>query len=156
MTEELTIDEQRELELAANTAEVSEAHDIYMTGATGTDVQDDLDDRVDMANATHTEVQNSDDGTTLNQTLNWQGVPVYTGGNVVNVADDAAVYPDDSTDVEDLEQEVQVRAALDGDSLFTTGGQIPPTDYVTSADLSPYVDGLFLAEASKQTGEKFF
>src|SRR6185503_1519413 len=129
MTDEVTsVEDVRAAELAANTAEVARAHDLYMTGAQGTEVQADVDDRVTLSQATHDEVENSDDGTTLNQELNWQGVPVYTGGNVVKVASTRAEFPDDSTDIEDLEQEVQVRAALDSDALFTTGGQIPPTD----------------------------
>lgn len=55
------------------------------------------------------------------------------------------------------EQEVVVKAIADADNLF---GKAGPTKNWTSDmdenDLATGVDGLFLAERSKQTGEKYF
>jgi hypothetical protein len=148
-----------ETALERNTRHVSEAHDTYLEGAVGMEVQDDQEAREALAAETKTEVANDDLGTDLNSTTNAQGVPTYSGGNVVAVADNRAgvdEFPEDTQDVEDLEQEVLVRNALDAGELFATGGQIPPTNYEDATSVSPYVDGMWLAEASKQTGEKFF
>jgi hypothetical protein len=62
--------------------------------------------------------------------------------------------PEDTTGVEDLEQEALVAEALREGRLYETGG--PMGNYTGRESLSPYVDGAWLAEASKQTGEKFF
>jgi hypothetical protein len=62
--------------------------------------------------------------------------------------------PEDTQGVEDLEQEALVREAREKGKLYETGG--PMGNYTGRDSLSPYVDGAWLAEASKQTGEKFF
>jgi hypothetical protein len=129
-----------------------------VTGAARDDggVIDDHDARVAKANATHTVKQNSE-LTTVNQVAGVNGTPVYTGGNIVNVATNRAgidAFPEDTQAVEDLEHEVLVKNALNADAIFTTGG--PMGDYTGVGSLSDGVDGLWLAEASKQTGSKFF
>jgi hypothetical protein len=140
-------------------AQAAHADEVYMTGATGLPVQDDHDARVTMANATHTVVANEDLATELNSTtvaLPHINAEVYTGGNLVTVAENRAgvdAYPEDTQDTEDLEQEVLVSAALVADALFDRGGFIGA---YYAGGYSPYVDGAWLAEASKQTGEKFF
>jgi hypothetical protein len=141
------------------TAQAAHAHEVYMEGAEGLPVQDDLDDRVAAANASHTAKTNEQLATGLNATTTvhpWGTVKTYAGGNIVNVAANRAgidAYPEDAQEVEDLEQEVKVKAAIAADDLFTAGGFIG--DAYTGS-LSNYVDGAILAEASKQTGEKFF
>lgn len=128
-----------------NDAELERASDLYLDGASG-DVEADQDDRETMANATHTEVENDELATDLNSTTGTVAglsFPVYTGGNVVKID-------------EPLEMDTLVRDALDSDALFSTAGEVPPTDYVDSGDLGSGVDPAFLMEASKQTGEKFF
>jgi len=61
---------------------------------------------------------------------------------------------EDTQGVEDLELEVLVREARESGKLAETGG--PMGNYTGRESLSPYVDGTWLAEASKQTGEKYF
>ena len=120
---------------------LSHAHDTYMSGATGTPVQDDQDARVVTANATHSEVTNETFTSLQSTTVAYDNVnaEVYSGGDVV--------APVNATWFES-----QVRTALDADALFTTGGPYT-SDYSL---LSPYVDNLVLIEASKLTGEKLF
>jgi hypothetical protein len=101
-----------------------------MEGADGTPVQDDLDERVAAANATHTDMTNDDFGDLT---------APYEGGMVV--LSENPLYHDD-----------EVLAALAGDDLFETGG-FTGSDYTVN---SPYVDMLWLAQASKATGEKLF
>jgi hypothetical protein len=62
--------------------------------------------------------------------------------------------PEDTQGVEDLEMESLVREAAESGKLYETGG--PLGDYTGKESLSPYVDGTWLAERSKQTGEKAF
>jgi hypothetical protein len=145
-------------ELVRNTKHVERAHDTYLDGAADTPVQDDQDAREALDGA-HTVVTNANMGANLNSEDNAMGIPSYTGGNVVTVAANRAgvdLLPEDSSAVEDLEQEVLVENALQAVTLFARGGQIPPTNYEDTNSASPYVDGLWLAEASKMTGEKFF
>jgi len=145
-------------ELVRNTKHVARADATYRTGATGTPVQDDQDAH-EALDAAHVVVANADLGADLNQDANSYGVPSYTGGNIVSVAANRAgvdLLPEDTSGVEDLEQEVLVENALQAGNLFVTGGQIPPTNYEDVDSLSPYADPMFLVEASKMTGEKFF
>jgi len=141
-------------------AQAYHAHTTYLTGATGLPVQDDQDDRVDLANATHTVVANDDLDTGLNHTVVDTGritAWVYSGGNRVTVASNRAgvdLMPEDAQKTEDLEHEVLVANALDNDALFSRGGFIAPS--YTAGAYSPYLDPLWLTEASKMTGEKFF
>jgi hypothetical protein len=75
---------------------------------------------------------------------------------MVNVATTRATPVDDSSNIEDLEMEVRVGNALKAGAytIYSVGG--PVGDYTASNYQSSYVDGLWLAEASKQTGTKFF
>lgn len=116
-------------------------HDTYLSGATGTGVQDDQDARVSTANASHTAKANADFDELNATTVSHSRVDakVYSGANVV-------------TPVSATWMEQQVRTALDGDALFAKGGPYT-SNYVP---LSPYLDPLFLIEAAKQTGEKLF
>ncbi len=146
-------------ELVRNTKHVSRAHTKYRTGATGTPVQTDQNAREALDNSAHVVVSNANLGASLNRVNNSYGVPSYTGGNVVQVAANRAgvdLFPEDTSAVEDLEMEVIVENALQAGTLFAKGGQIPPTNYTAEASASPYVDGMWLAEASKMTGTKFF
>ena len=141
-----------------NTMHVDRAHDTYLDGAADTPVQDDQDAR-ELLDGAHDVVANSALGADLNSADNAQGVPSYTGGNIVTVAANRAgvdLDPEDTSAVEDLELEVLVENAIQAGTLFAKGGQIPPTNYEDVDSTSPYVDGLWLAEASKMTGEKFF
>jgi hypothetical protein len=122
-------------------------------------VQDDQEAREALSQEPKEVVLNEDLGSDLNSIPGLHGVPVYAGGNRINVAANRAgvdLSPEDTSGVEDLEQEVLVVRALDAGELFDTGGQIPPDNYVDFDSASPYVDGAWLAEASKMTGEKFF
>lgn len=125
-------------------AQVAAADEAYMEGADGLAVQDDLDARVATANATHEEVENEELWDVNVNTNNASGLKSYAGGNVV-----APASPLDNEDFQKL-----VRQALDADQVFDKGGEV--TNFENASDLVPYLDPLFLAEASKQTGEKLF
>lgn len=124
-------------------AQVAEADAEYMTGATGLDVQDDLDARVAEANATHTAKTNAE-LMTVNSTTNALGFKSYAGGNVVEPA-----YTLSADDMQAI-----ARAKLDADLAFDVAGEVH--DFVDAGDVEPYVDPMFLAEIAKQTGEKPF
>lgn len=132
-------------------AELNEAHldradATYLAGATGLPVQADQDARVAQDNAPHGGVVNAALGTSLNVATAVVGgaeVPSYTGGNIV-------VGTQNTPMTQDAFDAVQAAA------LFTTGGQVPPVSYQDTVDLSDHVDGMFKAEASKLTGEKWF
>jgi hypothetical protein len=121
--------------------QLKHASDQYLTGATGTPVQDDQNARVATANASHTAKTNALFSELNSEAVEDQGVSskVYTGGNVV-------------TPVNPTYMETQVRTALDNDALFSTGGAYT-SNYVP---LSPYLDPLWLIEAQKLTGENMF
>jgi hypothetical protein len=151
--------DKNDTDLVRNTKHVARAHTKYRTGATGMPVQADQTAREALDSAPHTVVQNADMGANLHKANNPYGVPSYTGGNIVNVAANRAgvdLFPEDTSGVEDLEHEVLVAAAVQAGNLFSRGGQIPPTNYVDTNSASPYADPMWLAEASKQTGEKHF
>jgi len=87
----------------------------------------------------------------------------YDGTKVVTVAPNRAgvdAYPEDAQGTEDLEMEVRVSAAAykggysTGYAIFDRGG--PIGDYSASNYQSGYLDALWLAERSKQTGVKHF
>lgn len=84
--------------------------------------------------------------------------PPYTSNYMVQVAANRAgvdANPEDTQNVEDLEQEVRVGAALASSyGIWNAGG--PIGNFTASNYQSPYVDSLWLAEASKQTGRKLF
>jgi len=130
-----------ELTEAQVVAQLAAQHTKYTTGATGLPVQTDQNARMALDDTPHTAKTNAQFSE-----LNATEVPsdritaeVYTGGNVV-------------TPVKATYFEAQVRAALDGGTVFTYGGPYT-SNYVPA---SPYVDSLTLIEASKLTGEKFF
>ena len=118
-------------------AQVEHADAAYMTGATGTDVQDDLDARVTAAADSYTDFSNSDFG------------DLDTVGGSQDPDQLVDVVPDNPTEFDTL-----VKNAADAGDLFAKGG--PTDNYTDSSDLTDDVDGLFLAERSKQTGKKFF
>lgn len=125
---------------AAWDEQVARADEAYMTGATDSaDVQADLDARVALAAEAFTEVTNEDLGATL-------------------VTVDGSQDPDQLVQVVDenpTEMAQLVWDSANADTLFDTGG--PTDDWVgDTADLSAGVDSLWLAERSKQTGQKFF
>lgn len=133
-------------ELQRHTAEVARAEEQYLENETleGTDLQEEVDARIAEANATHTAVDNDELATELNTTNATVGggvFPVYSGGNVVN-------------DENPLVMDELVRDAGDGDDIFHTGGQIPPTSFEDVNSLSPYLDPMFLVEWAKKTAEK--
>jgi hypothetical protein len=122
--------------------QLAHADSVYMTGATGMAVQDDLNARVALANATHTAVTNAELDTELSSVLTDNGRVTgesYSGGNVV-------------TPVNATWFETHVRTALDADALFDTGGAYT-SDYSV---LSPYMDPMVLIQGSILTGEKFY
>jgi len=125
------------------TSQVAHADELYMAGAYGSSAYTDNQARVTTANATHTAKTNSQFDT-LNTvtTTNAAGLvfKTYSGANVI-------------TDATPTNMGSRVRTALDADALHDSGGPIPPSAYTST---SPYVDGAWLAEASKQTGEKLF
>lgn len=119
--------------------QVERADEVYMTSAEGTDVQDDLDARVALSAETFAEVSNEDLGATL-------------------VTVDGSQDPDQlvqTIDENPTEMGALVKSYADAGDLFDKGG--PTDDWVgDEADLSDGVDGTWLAERSKQTGQKFF
>ena len=117
-------------------------HDQYIEGATGLPVQDDQDARLALDDAPHAEISNEDFPPSGTVVTNYNGsvnAVVYDGGDIVQ--------PVNSTYMEGIAQ-----AAIQGGDLFTTGGPYT-SDYSLA---SPYVDPMYLIEASKLTGEKWF
>lgn len=121
-------------------AQVARADEAYMTGAEDSeDVQADLDARVALSGEDFEDVTNEELGATL-QTVNGSDDP----DQLVEVIDE------NPTEMASL-----VKDSADADTLFEVGG--PVDNWVGDTDdLSDGVDGLWLAERSKQTGEKFF
>jgi len=145
-------------------AQAYHAHALYLGGVDDlpTTIQTDLDARITAANATHT-VKANDALDELNATtvaLPHINALVYSGGNRVTVAANRAgidASPEDTQDTEDLEMEVLVKDALDADALFSRGGFVgEAAGSYYSGQYSAYVDSLWLVEAAKQTGEKFY
>ncbi len=119
--------------------QVERADEVYMESAEGTPVQDDLDARVELSQESYDEVTNDELGETLN-TVNGSQDPEQ----LVDVIDE------NPTEMASL-----VKDAADDGDLFETGG--PVDDWTGDpSDLSDGVDGAWLAERSKQTGQKYF
>lgn len=80
----------------------------------------------------------------------------YDGTRIETVATTRATPITDTQATEDLEQEVRVGNAVKAGAyaIYNTGG--PIGDYSASNYQSAYVDSLWLAEASKETGRKLF
>lgn len=133
-------------ELEANTAEVARQDTQYKSGADGLQAGTDEDAREALAGQSHTVVHNADDGTTLNTettTIGGLSMEHYTGLNYM--ADEQPLVMDDL-----------VSDYFASGDIFSVGGQIPPTTFEDASSLSPYLDMMWLVEASKKTGEKFF
>lgn len=124
------------------TAQVKHGHDAYRTGATGLPVQTDQDAREDLDDSAHAVVTNAELATALTTTVGPLGNDVYTGGNIIDVTGQVS-------------HAVKVFDAVQEGLIFDRGGFIDVYDAASNYS-SPYVDGVWLAEASKQTGEKFF
>ena len=135
-TESLTpeFDAQKDEQVEASVESADEAYKLENTpDGSFEEVKEDLDDRVAMAAASHREITAQ------------EPQPVDEPVQV-------EVGPDNDEDgtAEDLPQEVLVKELAESGQLFEKGGPLP------SGELSDGVDGLFLAERSKQTGEKLF
>ena len=139
-------------------AEVEHASDAYTleepgAGAVEQTVVDDQNAREELAAASHREVENEDlwslaiDPDTLNSIRKDELVQVVVGERTEDTPNDYGI--------ESTEQERIVKDLAESGQLFEKGG--PLVDWTGDvADLSDGVDGLFLAERSKQTGEKLF
>jgi len=112
------------------------------------EVKGDHDARVEAAADTHKPVTNAE--LQLREPYTDERLTVVATQNRAGVDR----QPEDTQGVEDLEQEALVAEALREGRLHETGG--PMGNYTGKESLSPFVDGAFLAEASKQTGEKYF
>lgn len=128
-------------------AQLKHQHDTYRTGATGTPVQTDQNNRETTLKSAHTAKTNAQLGTGLNHTVVSNGIVtayVYSGGNYVQAAGTPTF----------MEAQVAATLALAGayNKVFDKGGGYT-SNYVP---LSPYVDPLWLIEAAKLTGEKAF
>lgn len=113
------------------------------------EVKADHEDRVSNANAEHVPLTNAELQLRV-ASEDDRKVTVVVAKNRAGVDE----QPEDTTGVEDLEQEALVAEALREGRLHETGG--PMGNYTGRDSLSPFVDGTWLAEASKQTGEKYF
>lgn len=139
-------------------AEVEHASDAYTldepgAGAVEQSVVDDQNAREELAAASHREVENDElaglaiDPDTLNSIRKDELVQVVVGERTEDTPSDYGI--------ESTEQERIVKDLAESGQLFEKGG--PLVDWTgDTADLSDGVDGLFLAERSKQTGEKLF
>ena len=129
------------------TAQAAHAASLYNTGAYPSGAYTDEVARYASSYAAPTVVTNA----------NLSGLTVpYDGTRIVTVATTRATPITDTENTEDLEQEVRVGNALKAGAykIFNVGG--PIGDYSASNYQSAYVDSLWLAEASKQTGRKLF
>jgi len=84
-------------------------------------------------------------------------IPVpYVSNYMITVASSYATPITDTQGTEDLENETRIGNALKAGAykIFNAGGIIG--NYTASNYQSPYVDSLWLAEASKETGRKLF
>jgi hypothetical protein len=102
-------------------------------------------DALARANAAHTSKTNSllHEVNVTSTVHPWGTVETYSGGNIVAYADNTP-----QTTVEGF-----VRTAIGADALFSTG---PNTASPVDGDASAYFDPLYLIEAAKLTGEKFY
>lgn len=152
--------------LEVQEAEVEHADKAYTLEEPGAGVVDatveaDLEARIALAGEAHEEVKNEDLWSlAIGEDAEAPAAPEPFFLN--SIRPDAKVQvriqdydPDDVQNVEDLEQEVIVKNLAESGQLFEKGG--PLVNWTgDTADLSDGVDGLFLAERSKQTGTKLF
>lgn len=144
--------------LEVQEAEVKHASDAYTleepgAGAVEQAVADDQNAREELAAASHREVENDElaglaiDPENLNSIRKDELVQVVIGERTEDTPSDYGI--------ESTEQERIVKDLAESGQLFEKGG--PLVDWTGNTDdLSDGVDGLFLAERSKQTGEKLF
>lgn len=144
--------------LEVQEAEVQSATESYNletpgAGAVDETVEADLAARKELATASHREVENEELGSlaidpeNLNSIRKDELVQVVVGERTEDTPSDYGI--------ESTEQERIVKDLAESGQLFDKGG--PLVDWTGDvADLSDGVDGLFLAERSKQTGEKLF
>lgn len=144
--------------LEVQEAEVKHADEAYKLeepgfGTADTTVVADLKARQELAGDSHREVENDELGSLA---IDFDALNSIRPDEKVQVVvrerteDDASDYG-----VEDLEQERIVKDLAESGQLFDKGG--PLVNWTGDvADLSDGVDGLFLAERSKQTGTKLF
>ncbi len=144
--------------LEVQEAEVQHADEAYKLEEPGFGVADtttvaDLKARQGLAADSHREVENDELGSLAIDFDNLNSIRPDEKVQVVvreRTEDDASDFG-----VEDLEQERIVKDLAESGQLFDKGG--PLVNWTGDvADLSDGVDGLFLAERSKQTGTKLF
>src|SRR5574339_315544 len=149
--------------LEVQEAEVEHASDAYNldepgAGVVEQTVVDDLHARQELAAATNREVENEElKSLAIGEDLSYVPVaPVFV--NSIRPDERVQVVVRERTDadpndfgIESTEQEIIVKELAESGQLFDKGG--PLVDWTGDrADLSDGVDGLFLAERSKQTG----
>ena len=144
--------------LEVQEAEVTSASESYNletpgAGAVEASVEEDLEARKELAAASHREVENEElyslaiDPENMNSIRKDELVQVVVGERTEDTPNDFGI--------ESTEQERIVKKLAEDGKLFEKGG--PLVDWTGNEDdLSDGVDGLFLAERSKQTGEKLF
>lgn len=144
--------------LEVQEAEVQSASESYNletpgAGAVEKTVEEDHEARQELASASHREVENDELGSlaidpeNLNSIRKDELVQVVVGERTEDTPSDYGI--------ESTEQERIVKDLAESGQLYEKGG--PLVDWTGDvADLSDGVDGLFLAERSKQTGEKLF
>lgn len=139
----------------AEVQSASESYNLETPGAGAVDatVEEDLEARRELAAASHREVENEElwslaiDPDTLNSIRKDELVQVVVGERTEDTPNDYGI--------ESTEQERIVKDLAESGQLFQKGG--PLVNWTGNTDdLSDGVDGLFLAERSKQTGEKLF
>lgn len=153
--------------LEVQEAEVEHASDAYNldepgAGVVEQTVVDDLHARQELAAAPHREVENEElQSLAIGEDPSYVPVaPVFV--NSIRPDEKVQVVVRERTEadpndfgVESTEQEIIVKELAESGQLFDKGG--PLVDWTGDrADLSDGVDGLFLAERSKQTGTKLF
>lgn len=144
--------------LSVQEAEVEHADAAYNLEEPGAGVVDatveaDLEARQSLAADKHREVKNDKLGSLAidPDTLN----TIRPDEKVQVVIRERKPTDDSDFGVESTEQEIIVKKLAESGQLFDKGG--PLVNWVgDEADLSDGVDGLFLAERSKQTGTKLF
>lgn len=127
-------DAEQDASVAASVEHADEAYKLENTpDGKFEDVKEDIDDRIALAATPHTEVSNDES---------------HDSKDLIQVE----VGPDDDGDgaSEKYPQEILVKELAESGQLYEKGGPLP------SGELSDGADGLFLAERSKQTGEKLF
>lgn len=138
-------------------AQAQHAEDVYLAGAYASVYAVDSASQSGAYQDQRARVASAYAAPTVVTNANLGGLTVpYAGDRIVTVATTRATPITDTQNTEDLEQEVRVGNALKAGAytIFNVGG--PIGDYSASNYQSSYVDGLWLAEASKQTGTKFF